>query len=170
MLQRQLPKVLFVLTVWNVWVCKCCFLELSYKVGVSMNDNFKLALTILHTQHPHDHVQQQTTYTWYEQWAMFSTRWHCTQCSHKVHLETIYNFIGEFNVCNKQIGLQGTSNTKVTGRSLHCQVEYHVRDNFFCFLSSITKMDQYCIIFSMSRYTQCLLLTKTHNQIWWFFL
>ena len=51
-LQRHLSKTNFVLPEW-------CYLELSYIIRVHMDYGMKLALILLHTQHPHNNVQQQ---------------------------------------------------------------------------------------------------------------
>jgi hypothetical protein len=87
----------------------------SYTIKNSMNYGFKMALVLLHTQHSHNDVQHQTTYTL--TWTIInvlnmhipSVRWHGTQCSQLMHLKTIYNLTIVLNVCKNKTSMHWAS-------------------------------------------------------------
>ena len=74
---------------------------------------------------------------------------------------TLYLFTIYVTLCQQDLNL-------VARRSLHCQVEHHVRDKNLLFLSCITKMDKTFInLFSRVDIQNIYYILRIHNQMLW---
>ena len=101
-------------------------------------------------------------------WVMF----HQIEVEDGANSNVLKSIYGWFTMFPKWIEIYKNGKVRLlhtTGSPLHCQVEHHVRDKNFFFLSCITKMGQnFNNFFSWGDIHGIYYILKIHNQIWWY--